>query len=116
MFFECHTYNIIMPTWFCHRDVMKAGLSSKGHAGTVEDLIFFHQHLDDGFPLRKVQKDLVVYRQHPGQISVSSVPYHAILEVKLNFLVRHLLEKVTSFVIWYTYYKVILYNHQWVNK
>ena len=64
---------LIMPTWFCHRNVFCKvnGGFSEGGQGVPEDLIFFYSHLDAGGTLHRVDKELLQYRYHPGATTFS---------------------------------------------
>lgn len=48
---------ILMPTWFCHRDLFTLlGGFDEGGPGTPDDLMFFYAHLSKGGFLAKVRE------------------------------------------------------------
>lgn len=63
---------VIMPTWFCHKNVFRkvGGFSEEGK-GVSEDLIFFYRHLDLGGKIKRVDDCLLVYRYHPNATTFS---------------------------------------------
>ena len=96
-FCEC---TVVMPTWFCHRDVFtRAGGFSETGRGTPEDLIFFYGHLDGGGQLSKVPRPLLTYRYHQTSAS-HSVDRWTIWDVRIRAIQANLLDHLGSFTIW----------------
>ena len=65
--------SIVMPTWFCHRNVydrVEGGFDETGK-GIPEDLIFFYKHLDNDGEVARVDDRLVVYRYHSNATTFS---------------------------------------------
>ncbi|XP_059165373.1 UDP-GlcNAc:betaGal beta-1,3-N-acetylglucosaminyltransferase-like protein 1 [Physella acuta] len=95
-----HGPTVIMPTWFCHRNVVnKVGGFDEGGKGTPEDLIFFYKHLELGGEIIRVEKDLLMYRYHP-QATTFSISEKTIWELRVRFLEKQVLDKYQSFSIW----------------
>lgn len=70
--FTSHGPTVIMPSWFCHSDVVKnvGGFSESGK-GTPEDLIFFYKHLDLNGRVCRVDEVLLEYTYHPEAATFS---------------------------------------------
>ncbi|EEC03387.1 glycosyltransferase, putative, partial [Ixodes scapularis] len=98
--FTSHGPTVIMPTWFCSRQVFEAvgGFDERGK-GIPEDLIFFYRHLDLGGRVVRVDCDLLTYRYHPQQTTFS-ISESTIWDVRMERLRRTVLVHWTSFTIW----------------
>lgn len=91
-----HGPTVIMPTWFCSRDlfnrysdlklwsaqhinqfhcVNRVGEFDEKGKGTPEDLIFFYRHLDLKGKIFRIDEVLLVYRYHPLQTTFSIDEY-----------------------------------------
>lgn len=65
--------SVVMPTWFCHRNVydrVPGGFDESGQ-GTPEDLIFFYKHLDLNGHVVRTEESLVIYRYHQNATTFS---------------------------------------------
>ncbi|KAH9641420.1 hypothetical protein HF086_011449 [Spodoptera exigua] len=91
---------LLMPTWFCHRNVYEkvGGFVETGY-GTPEDLIFFYAHLDAGGDLYRVEKELVVYAYHE-RAATFSVKRENIRNIQLERLQKCILPHWTYFTVW----------------
>ncbi|KAJ9596448.1 hypothetical protein L9F63_012532 [Diploptera punctata] len=98
--YTSHGPTLIMPTWFCNRDIFDriGGFSEEGK-GTPEDLIFFYKHLDEGGKLYKVPECLLVYRYHQ-HATTFTVHEDTIWSVRVEHLEKHVLSKWKHFTIW----------------
>lgn len=98
--YTSHGPTVLMPTWFCSRDVYnKVGGFDEGGKGVPEDLIFFYRHLELGGELFRVDEDLVMYRYHP-QATTFSVHSDTIWEHRIKAIQEQVLSKWSSFTIW----------------
>ncbi|CAL1530443.1 unnamed protein product [Lymnaea stagnalis] len=95
-----HGPTVIMPTWFCHRNVIQAvgGFDESGK-GTPEDLIFFFKHLMLGGKVLRSNTDLLMYRYHP-QAETFSIAEATIWNLRVKFLESQILNSWESFAIW----------------
>jgi len=95
-----HGPTLIMPTWFCSRQVFDnvGGFAETGK-GTPEDLIFFYAHLDLGGGLHRVDECLLVYRHHP-EATTFSISEDTIWDLRIKRLERDVLAKYDNFTIW----------------
>ncbi|CAG9790875.1 unnamed protein product [Diatraea saccharalis] len=91
---------LLMPTWFCHRSVFDkvGGFDEKG-AGTPEDLIFFHKHLELGGDLHRINNDLVIYSYHANATSLS-ISRECIWNIQLEKLQINVLQHWKHFTVW----------------
>lgn len=95
---------IIMPTWFCHRQVyqqVKGGFSEEGK-GCPEDLIFFYSHFDNKGLIKRVEECLLKYRYH-NQATTFTVQAKTIWHIRLKHLLDNVLRKLpwsNGFSIW----------------
>ncbi|CAL8130690.1 unnamed protein product [Orchesella dallaii] len=92
---------IVMPTWFCHRNVydrIEGGFSESGK-GTPEDLIFFYKHLDQNGMVARVDEELMVYRYH-SSATTFSVTDEIIRNIRLQRLESEVLNNWSKFSIW----------------
>lgn len=91
---------IVMPTWFCGRNVFDkvGGFSEKGK-GTPEDLLFFYKHLNIGGRLLKIEEDLLMYRYHHAATTFS-VSEETVWNTRLENLEKNVLNQWTHFTIW----------------
>ncbi|XP_012936870.1 UDP-GlcNAc:betaGal beta-1,3-N-acetylglucosaminyltransferase-like protein 1 isoform X2 [Aplysia californica] len=98
--YTSHGPTVIMPTWFCHRNVVESvGGFHEGGKGVPEDLIFFYAHLCGGGTLTRVDKDLLMYRYHP-ECATFSVKEETIWDKRVAFLEQEVLKKWDHFSIW----------------
>ncbi|XP_068086111.1 queuosine-tRNA galactosyltransferase isoform X2 [Anabrus simplex] len=98
--YTSHGPTVIMPTWFCHRQVFdRVGGFSEAGVGTPEDLVFFYEHLDRGGDVWRVDKDLVVYRYHPSATTFS-ISRETIWKIRLRRLQEKVLSRWPNFTIW----------------
>ncbi|GAB1598640.1 UDP-GlcNAc:betaGal beta-1,3-N-acetylglucosaminyltransferase-like protein 1 [Argonauta hians] len=98
--FTSHGPTIVMPTWFCSRNLFdKVGGFSENGKGTPEDLIFFYQHLDYGGHVMRVDSDLLMYRYH-GLCTTFSVSEETIWNIRLLRLERDIISSFSHFTIW----------------
>ena len=98
--YTSHGPTIIMPTWFCHRDIFSqiGGFDISGR-GTPEDLIFFYKHLRQGGGLYRVDECLLTYRYHLDAATFS-VHEDTIWKLRVSELQDCVLDKWPSFTIW----------------
>ncbi|KDR09975.1 UDP-GlcNAc:betaGal beta-1,3-N-acetylglucosaminyltransferase-like protein 1 [Zootermopsis nevadensis] len=98
--YTSHGPTLVMPTWFCGRDVFDrvGGFSEEGK-GTPEDLIFFYGHLDKGGKLCKVPECLLVYRYHQDATTFS-IHESTIWSIRLARLQERVLNTWPKFSIW----------------
>ncbi|XP_060076510.1 UDP-GlcNAc:betaGal beta-1,3-N-acetylglucosaminyltransferase-like protein 1 [Ylistrum balloti] len=98
--YTSHGPTVLMPTWFCSRDVYnKVGGFDEGGKGVPEDLIFFYRHLELGGGLFRVDEDLVMYRYHP-QATTFSVHTDTIWTHRMGAIQDQVINKWSSFTIW----------------
>ncbi|BFZ17246.1 hypothetical protein BsWGS_20285 [Bradybaena similaris] len=91
---------VIMPTWFCHRQVFDAvGAFDETGKGTPEDLLFFYGHLERGGSVLRVEKDLLMYRYHP-EAETFSISEATIWKHRVTFLEKQILNNWKHFSIW----------------
>ncbi|XP_068238055.1 queuosine-tRNA galactosyltransferase-like isoform X2 [Palaemon carinicauda] len=86
--YTSHGPTVIMPTWFCHRNIFDSvgGFSEDGK-GTPEDLIFFHKHISNGGKIIRHDDELLIYRQ-------------TIWDIRIQELQRKVLKNWNTFTIW----------------
>lgn len=98
--YTSHGPTVIMPTWFCSRDVFdKVGGFDEGGRGVPEDLIFFYKHLDLGGTVMRIDEDLMMYRYHETSATFS-VTSEEIDKIRLEHLEKNVLSKLSAFTIW----------------
>ncbi|XP_060534634.1 UDP-GlcNAc:betaGal beta-1,3-N-acetylglucosaminyltransferase-like protein 1 [Cylas formicarius] len=98
--FTSHGPTVIMPTWFCHKDVfVRVGGFFESKKGTPEDLVFFNKHLDLGGKIIRVDDILLIYTFHPNQTTFS-IAEDTIWSLRLERLERVHLANWTKFTIW----------------
>ncbi|CAG0893128.1 unnamed protein product [Cyprideis torosa] len=93
---------LLMPTWFCHRDVFDrvGGFhESPPQAGFPEDLAFFYEHLQHGGQLHRVDEELVCYRHHNSAMTMS-VKAETIRKLSLAAMIDRVLKNWETFIIW----------------
>lgn len=74
--YTSHGPTVIMPTWFCSREVYdQVGGFDEGGQGVPEDLIFFYKHLELGGSVMRVDEDLLMYRYHQTSATFSVQEY-----------------------------------------
>ncbi|XP_058807449.1 UDP-GlcNAc:betaGal beta-1,3-N-acetylglucosaminyltransferase-like protein 1 isoform X1 [Phymastichus coffea] len=92
---------VIMPTWFCHRNVFNnvpGGFSEKGY-GTPEDLIFFYAHIENNGSVLRTDEVILEYLFHPGATTLS-IKQETIFELRVQQVEKRVLFKWPSFTIW----------------
>ncbi|KAK7501529.1 hypothetical protein BaRGS_00007333 [Batillaria attramentaria] len=98
--YTSHGPTVIMPTWFCKRQVFdRVGGFDEGGKGVPEDLIFFYRHLELGGQVLRVDRDLLMYRYHP-EATTFSVKEETIWNVRVEYIQKRLLNTWTNFSIW----------------
>ncbi|VEN35678.1 unnamed protein product [Callosobruchus maculatus] len=98
--FTSHGPTVIMPTWFCERQVFnRVGGFFESKKGTPEDLVFFYKHLDLGGKILRVDDVLLIYTYHPNQTSFS-IHEDTIWNLRVERLERVVLSNWTKFTIW----------------
>ncbi|WAQ96512.1 B3GNL-like protein [Mya arenaria] len=98
--YTSHGPTVIMPTWFCSRAVFDIGGGfCEGGKGVPEDLLFFYKHLELGGGLYRVERDLLMYRYHPGAATFS-ISEDTIWKHRVTFLQQQVLSKWKEFTIW----------------
>ncbi|XP_029359881.1 queuosine-tRNA galactosyltransferase isoform X2 [Echeneis naucrates] len=98
--YTSHGPTIVMPTWFCSRNLfLKVGPFDEGGKGVPEDLIFFYQSLRQGGGLSRVDQCLLVYRYHE-QAATHSVTEETIWKLRVDFLQERVLSQWDGFTIW----------------
>ncbi|GFS09580.1 UDP-GlcNAc:betaGal beta-1,3-N-acetylglucosaminyltransferase-like protein 1 [Elysia marginata] len=98
--YTSHGPTVIMPTWFCHRNVVdRVGGFDESGKGTPEDLLFFHRHLELDGSVVRVDRDLLMYRYHP-QAETFSISEETIWNLRVKFLEQRVLCHWESFAIW----------------
>jgi len=89
---------MIQPTWFFHRSVYDR-VGGYPEMPGLNDMAFFHRHLDAGGELVKDPEALVMYRYTNTSLSWKS-SRKEILESRLRPLERRVLSKWPQFRIW----------------
>ncbi|XP_067128433.1 queuosine-tRNA galactosyltransferase-like isoform X1 [Centruroides vittatus] len=98
--YTSHGPTLIMPTWFCSREVFKkVGGFSEAGMGTPEDLLFYFAHLKLHGSLYRVDEDLLMYRYHPGATTFS-IDEKTIWDIRIKELEEHVLCHWPKFTIW----------------
>ncbi|XP_032817203.2 queuosine-tRNA galactosyltransferase isoform X5 [Petromyzon marinus] len=98
--FTSHGPTVIMPTWFCHRDLFNAiGNFDEGGKGVPEDLLFFYQLLRLGSRPLRVDQCLLTYRYH-RTAATHSVLEGTIWDLRVRFLEERVLAQWQRFTIW----------------
>ncbi|KAK3922434.1 UDP-GlcNAc:betaGal beta-1,3-N-acetylglucosaminyltransferase-like protein 1, partial [Frankliniella fusca] len=98
--YTSHGPTVIMPTWFCSREVFhRVGKFSEAGKGTPEDLIFFYKHLDGGGTVRRIDECLLIYRYHQNAMTFS-IHEDTIWNIRIQRLIDNELQKWPSFTIW----------------
>ncbi|KAK7793273.1 hypothetical protein R5R35_006772 [Gryllus longicercus] len=98
--YTSHGPTLIMPTWFCSRQVFdRVGGFDEDGKGTPEDLLFFYKHLDSGGQLFRVDRCLVIYRYHM-HCTTFSVDEMTIWRIRLKRLQEQVLRSWKQFTIW----------------
>lgn len=98
--YTSHGPTLIMPTWFCDREVFtRARGFSEAGKGTPEDLIFFFSHLESGGKLHRVDRCLLDYRYHSSATSFT-ISDETIWNVRLAYFEKNVLSRWSSFTIW----------------
>lgn len=100
--YTSHGPTLIMPTWFCHKNVFAAiGGFESGH-GVPEDLIFFYRHLSRGGKLYRVEEKLLQYTYHLDAATFS-VKRDTIWKLRVQHLIANVLSRPPwsqGFTIW----------------
>ncbi|XP_037804568.1 UDP-GlcNAc:betaGal beta-1,3-N-acetylglucosaminyltransferase-like protein 1 [Penaeus monodon] len=98
--YTSHGPTVIMPTWFCHRNVFdRVGGFSEAGKGTPEDLIFFFKHLQLGGKVFRHPDNLLVYRYHPTATTFS-IDEQTIWNLRIQEIEKCILSHWESFTIW----------------
>ncbi|KAL5018400.1 hypothetical protein ScPMuIL_004122 [Solemya velum] len=98
--YTSHGPTVIMPTWFCSRNVYDTvGSFHEGGKGVPEDLVFFYKHLEVGGTIVRVDQDLMMYRYH-SDATTFSVSESTIWQLRLDFLEKRVLSNWERFTIW----------------
>lgn len=98
--YTSHGPTVIMPTWFCSREVFdKVGGFSEAGQGTPEDLLFFYKHLDHKGTIRRVDEVLLTYRYHENATTFS-IHEDTIWNIRLEHLIENVLKQWPKFTIW----------------
>lgn len=98
--YTSHGPTLLMPTWFCSRDVFeKIGGFSEAGKGTPEDLLFYFAHLKLQGILLRVDEDLLMYRYHP-EATTFSIDEKTIWDIRINELQNNVLCNWPKFTIW----------------
>ncbi|XP_051561429.1 UDP-GlcNAc:betaGal beta-1,3-N-acetylglucosaminyltransferase-like protein 1 isoform X3 [Myxocyprinus asiaticus] len=98
--YTSHGPTVVMPTWFCSRDLFqKVGPFNEGGKGIPEDLLFFYESLRHGGGVVRVDEYLLVYRYHENA-ATHSVLEDTIWSLRVNFLQERVLNQWESFTIW----------------
>ncbi|XP_002739011.1 queuosine-tRNA galactosyltransferase-like [Saccoglossus kowalevskii] len=98
--YTSHGPTVIMPTWFCSREVFnKVGGFNEEGKGVPEDLIFFLEHLKQGGSVYRVDRCLLMYRYHP-QAATHSVHCDTIWKIRMSAIQERVLSQWGSLTIW----------------
>ncbi|XP_065161041.1 queuosine-tRNA galactosyltransferase-like isoform X2 [Atheta coriaria] len=98
--YTSHGPTVIMPTWFCHREIFEkiGGFNEEGK-GTPEDLIFFYEHINNDGRVARVDETLLIYRYHE-EATTFSIKEETIWNVRMRQLEKNVLNKWNAFTIW----------------
>ncbi|XP_064080487.1 LOW QUALITY PROTEIN: UDP-GlcNAc:betaGal beta-1,3-N-acetylglucosaminyltransferase-like protein 1 [Macrobrachium nipponense] len=98
--YTSHGPTVIMPTWFCHRNVFDSvGGFSEAGKGTPEDLIFFYKHIGSGGKIIRHDDELLIYRYHP-HATTFSIHEQTIWDLRIQELQEKVLKNWDTFTIW----------------
>lgn len=100
--YTAHGPTVIMPTWFCHRNVFDIVGGFETGRGVPEDLIFFYNHLDRAGKIERVDDVLLTYTYHPNAATFD-VKSDTIWNLRLCHLVKNVLSQKPwngGFTIW----------------
>eukprot|EP00468_Gymnochlora_sp_CCMP2014_P012600 CAMPEP_0167765128 /NCGR_PEP_ID=MMETSP0110_2-20121227/14487_1 /TAXON_ID=629695 /ORGANISM="Gymnochlora sp., Strain CCMP2014" /LENGTH=350 /DNA_ID=CAMNT_0007652751 /DNA_START=122 /DNA_END=1174 /DNA_ORIENTATION=+ len=89
---------IIQPTWFFHRNVYNK-VGGYPELKGLNDMEFFHSHLDKKGELIRVEEPLVMYRYTSSSLSWKSTR-RDLLRCRLKAFEKRVLSKWTKFSIW----------------
>ncbi|XP_064653212.1 queuosine-tRNA galactosyltransferase-like isoform X2 [Lineus longissimus] len=90
---------LIFPTWFMSRLQYDMVGGIGGGRGVPDDLIFFYKHLKCRGKLKRIDRQLLMYRYHPDAMTFS-VTEESIWLLRLKALEEGVLSKWPSFSIW----------------
>lgn len=90
---------LIMPTWFCSRNVVDKVGGFCEQKDCPEDLIFFFKHLRLQGKLFRVDDELLMYRYHPQQTTFR-ISEEQIWNIRLREFEEVVLSKWQQFSIW----------------
>ncbi|XP_014224302.1 UDP-GlcNAc:betaGal beta-1,3-N-acetylglucosaminyltransferase-like protein 1 [Trichogramma pretiosum] len=99
--YTSHGPTVIMPTWFCHRNVflnVVGGFCENGQ-GTPEDLLFFYSHLDNKGEVLRTDEVVLNYTYHP-EATTFSIKQETIFKIRLSRLINQVLCEWSNFTIW----------------
>nr|XP_039262371.1 UDP-GlcNAc:betaGal beta-1,3-N-acetylglucosaminyltransferase-like protein 1 [Styela clava] len=92
--------SVVMPTWFCHRNVYdKVSGFNEGGKGVPEDYLFFLEHLKLGGKILRVDRVLLMYRHHPDA-TTASVSENTIWKIRIEVIQERVLKDWKQFTIW----------------
>lgn len=98
--YTSHGPTLVMPTWFCARQVYdRIGGFDESGKGTPEDLIFFLKHLKTGGRLHKVDIPVLIYRFHSGATTFS-IHEETIWNIRVKAIQEDVIDKWSEFTIW----------------
>ncbi|XP_070581001.1 queuosine-tRNA galactosyltransferase-like [Ptychodera flava] len=98
--YTSHGPTVIMPTWFCSREVFdRIGGFNEGGKGVPEDLLFFLDHLKHGGSVYRVDQCLLMYRYHPDA-ATHSVHSETIWNIRVEAIQERVLSGWQTFTIW----------------
>ena len=91
--YTSHGPTLILPTWFCAREVFArqpGGFVETG-PGTPEDYHFFLRHLETGGEVVRVPRVLLTYRYHAASVT-SVISERTIWAVRVEALSRRVID------------------------
>ncbi|CAH1795398.1 unnamed protein product [Owenia fusiformis] len=98
--FTSHGPTVVMPTWFCAREVFeRVGGFNEGGKGVPEDMLFFYEHIRQGGSIQRVDEPLLMYRYHP-EATTFSIHEDTIWGHRIAFFQERVLSKWSKFTVW----------------
>ncbi|XP_071949301.1 queuosine-tRNA galactosyltransferase-like [Antedon mediterranea] len=98
--FTSHGPTVLMPTWFCSRQVYdKVGGFDERGKGIPEDLLFFHKFLGLGGAVCRIDEYLLTYRYHP-ECTTHSVHRDTIWDIRITAIQKNIINQWKHFTIW----------------
>ncbi|GAB5370820.1 hypothetical protein AAMO2058_001526100 [Amorphochlora amoebiformis] len=89
---------IIQPTWFLHRSVYD-NVGGYPELRGLNDMEFFHRHLDQKGELLRIDKPLVVYRYTNNSLSWKS-SRRDLLRSRIRYFQRRVISQWKTFSVW----------------